>query len=517
MTTSQVSTASGTSSSRGDRRRRAARRGNRSQVVSRPAGRGRRAARRPARSSVAQYAVRHLAWTRWTAAGCRRTDGNGGEPEAAGWIPWPGDRSCAYSEMTPSSPARPRRRRGASAGAGRRDPGARRGPPVRRSPTFEQLRAEQKAMGKQVAQAAGDEKAALLDADQGGRHPGQGGRGRAERGRGGLRASDGADAEPRRTRSPGRRRGRLHRARAHRRAARLRGRGLRAARPRRARQRLGAIDIERGAKVSGARFYYLTGVGADLELALVNMAMDQARDAGFTTMIPPALVKPRAMEGTGFLGQAAGDVYHLPEEDLYLVGTSEVPLAAYHIRRDPRRRDVAAALRRVQPVLPQGGRLLRQGHPGHLPGALVRQGRDVRLHDPRGVVQGARAAARAGRRSGSTSSSWPTGSSTPRPATSVSRRSASSTARRGSRPRASTASSRRRRTARSSRRGGSTSVAAFRGRHPAVGDAQRHAGRDPAHDRRDPRDPPAGRRLGAGARRRCSPTSKDVRRSSPIA
>jgi seryl-tRNA synthetase len=96
-------------------------------------------------------------------------------------------------------------------------------------------------------------------------------------------------------------------------------------------QRLGAIDIERGAKVSGARFYYLTGPGADLEFALVAMAMDQARAAGFVTMIPPALVKPRAMEGTGFLGQAAGDVYRLPEEDLYLVGTSEVPLAAYHM------------------------------------------------------------------------------------------------------------------------------------------------------------------------------------------
>ncbi|QNN54527.1 serine--tRNA ligase [Nocardioides mesophilus] len=93
---------------------------------------------------------------------------------------------------------------------------------------------------------------------------------------------------------------------------------------------LGAIDIDRGAKVSGARFYYLTGVGADLELALVNMAMDQARGAGFTTMIPPTLVKPRAMEGTGFLGQAADDVYRIDGEELYLVGTSEVPLAAYH-------------------------------------------------------------------------------------------------------------------------------------------------------------------------------------------
>ena len=93
---------------------------------------------------------------------------------------------------------------------------------------------------------------------------------------------------------------------------------------------LGAIDVERGAKVSGSRFYYLTGVGADLEFALVNMAMDQARGAGFTTMIPPALVKPRAMEGTGFLGQAADDVYRIEGQDTYLVGTSEVPLAAYH-------------------------------------------------------------------------------------------------------------------------------------------------------------------------------------------
>ncbi|MDP9444927.1 MAG: serine--tRNA ligase [Actinomycetota bacterium] len=93
---------------------------------------------------------------------------------------------------------------------------------------------------------------------------------------------------------------------------------------------LGAIDVERGAKVSGARFYYLTGVGAELELALVTMAMSWATAAGFTPMIPPALVKPHAMEGTGFLGQAAADVYHLPQDELYLVGTSEVPLAAYH-------------------------------------------------------------------------------------------------------------------------------------------------------------------------------------------
>jgi seryl-tRNA synthetase len=94
--------------------------------------------------------------------------------------------------------------------------------------------------------------------------------------------------------------------------------------------RLGAIDVERGAKVSGSRFYYLTGVGAELELALINLAMSTALRNGFTPVIPPALVKPAAMEGTGFLGQAAKDVYHLEEDDLYLVGTAEVPLAAYH-------------------------------------------------------------------------------------------------------------------------------------------------------------------------------------------
>jgi seryl-tRNA synthetase len=93
---------------------------------------------------------------------------------------------------------------------------------------------------------------------------------------------------------------------------------------------LGAIDVERGAKVSGSRFYFLTGIGAQLELALVTMAIDHAVEAGFTPTIPPALVKPRAMDGTGFLGQAADDVYHLEKDDLYLVGTSEVPLAAYH-------------------------------------------------------------------------------------------------------------------------------------------------------------------------------------------
>ncbi|MDR1833051.1 MAG: serine--tRNA ligase [Propionibacteriaceae bacterium] len=93
---------------------------------------------------------------------------------------------------------------------------------------------------------------------------------------------------------------------------------------------LGAIDVERGAKVSGSRFYFLTGVGAQLEFALVNLAMSKALAWGFTPILPPALVKPAAMDGTGFLGQAAENVYYLPGDELYLVGTSEVALAAYH-------------------------------------------------------------------------------------------------------------------------------------------------------------------------------------------
>ena len=118
--------------------------------------------------------------------------------------------------------------------------------------------------------------------------------------------------------------------------------------------------------------------------------------AGFTTMIPPTLVKPRAMEGTGFLGQAADDVYRIEGQDIYLVGTSRGAARGVPLRRDPRRRDVAAALRRVQPLLPQGGRLARQGHAGDHPRALVRQGGDVLLHDARGVRGRAPAPARLG-------------------------------------------------------------------------------------------------------------------------
>jgi seryl-tRNA synthetase len=93
---------------------------------------------------------------------------------------------------------------------------------------------------------------------------------------------------------------------------------------------LGAIDMERGAKASGSRFYYLTGAGALLQLGLLQLALAQAVEYGLVPVIPPVLVKPESMEGTGFLGAHAAEVYRLEADDLFLVGTSEVPLAAYH-------------------------------------------------------------------------------------------------------------------------------------------------------------------------------------------
>lgn len=93
---------------------------------------------------------------------------------------------------------------------------------------------------------------------------------------------------------------------------------------------LGIIDMARGVKVSGSRFYFLTGLGAMLQLGLLNMAAAKATANGFTLMIPPVLVKPEIMAGTGFLGAHSDEIYHLDDDDMYLVGTSEVPLAGYH-------------------------------------------------------------------------------------------------------------------------------------------------------------------------------------------
>lgn len=95
-------------------------------------------------------------------------------------------------------------------------------------------------------------------------------------------------------------------------------------------EKLKAIDITRGTKVSGSRFYFLTGIGARLEIALMNLALDKALAEGFTPLITPTLVRPEIMRGTGFLGKHADEIYYLPADDLYLVGTSEVALAGFH-------------------------------------------------------------------------------------------------------------------------------------------------------------------------------------------
>ena len=93
---------------------------------------------------------------------------------------------------------------------------------------------------------------------------------------------------------------------------------------------LDVIDIERGVKVSGSRFYFLKGWGARLELALMNLALDLATKHNFTALITPTLVRPEVMAGTGFLGEHSDEIYYLPADDLYLTGTSEVALAGYH-------------------------------------------------------------------------------------------------------------------------------------------------------------------------------------------
>jgi seryl-tRNA synthetase len=93
---------------------------------------------------------------------------------------------------------------------------------------------------------------------------------------------------------------------------------------------LGALDLARGVKVSGSRFYFLKGIGARLEIALMNMALDKALSEGFVPLITPTLVRPEIMAGTGFLGEHADEIYYLPADDLYLTGTSEVALAGFH-------------------------------------------------------------------------------------------------------------------------------------------------------------------------------------------
>ena len=173
---------------------------------------------------------------------------------------------------------------------------------------------------------------------------------------------------------------------------------------------LGAIDTERGAKVSGARFYFLTGVGAQLQLAMLNLAMAQALEAGFVPSYPPVLVKPEAMEGTGFLG--AGGRERLPP-------ARGGPLPRRHARRCRWRRyhmDEVLDADRL-PLRYAGwstcfrkrGRVLRQGHPRHHPGAPVRQDRDVLLRATRTTPRPSTSGCSPGRRRCSPRSSCPTG------------------------------------------------------------------------------------------------------------
>lgn len=195
---------------------------------------------------------------------------------------------------------------------------------------FEQLRAEQKTLGRDVAKATGDQKQALLQQT----------RELADRVKQAQAQADAADAEltellwriPNVV-EPEVPAGGADDYRVLREVGTPRdfaAEGIELRDHVELGEQLGAVDTARGAKVSGARFYFLTGIGARLELALLNLAMDQAVAAGFTAMITPTLVRPEVMAGTGFLGDHASEVYRLEADDLYLVGTSEVALAGYH-------------------------------------------------------------------------------------------------------------------------------------------------------------------------------------------
>ena len=152
--------------------------------------------------------------------------------------------------------------------------------------------------------------------------------------------------------------------------------------------------MERGARLSGSRFAYLKGDLVLLELALVRWALEMLRGHGFEPVIPPVLVREEALYGTGFLPDTEQQIYALPDDELYLVGTSEVALASLHAGEILDAGDAAAALRRLLDLLPPRGRRRRARHARHLPRAPVRQGRDVqRSSSPTDVAGRARAAA----------------------------------------------------------------------------------------------------------------------------
>ena len=316
---------------------------------------------------------------------------------------------------------------------------------------FEALRAEQKQLGKQMPKATGDEKAALLARTKELAAEVKAAEAAVTEAEQALRAAQLAVPNVGRGGRAARRRGRLRRAARGRRPAR---RSTTRATTWSSARRCARSTSSAAPRCRARRFYFLTGVGALLQLGLLQLAIAQAVEYGFTPMITPVLVKPESMEGTGFLGAHASEVYRLEADDLYLVGTSEVPLAGVPLGRDPATWTEPRALRRLVVVLPPGGRLVRQGHARHPAGAPVRQGRDVLVLPARGGARRAPAAARLGGGDAGQGRDPVPGDRRGGRRPGHAARPASTTARRGCRRRAATARSPRRRTARRSRPAG---------------------------------------------------------------
>ncbi len=218
---------------------------------------------------------------------------------------------------------------------------------------------------------------------------------------------------------------------------------------------LGLIEIEAAARVSGSRFAYLMGDLVLLELALVRYAVELTREDGHEPVVPPVLVREEALHGTGFLPGDRDQIYEVPKDELFLVGTSEVPLAGLHADQILAAEELPVRYCRDLDLLPARGRRRRPRHPRHLPRPPVRQGRDVLVR--RALRVGRRARAAALDRGEDPRASWRfrTGWSRSPSAISAPRPRRSTTARRGSRARSATASSPRARTRPISRPAGS--------------------------------------------------------------
>ena len=153
------------------------------------------------------------------------------------------------------------------------------------------------------------------------------------------------------------------------------------------------VDLEAGARVAGARFAYLKGPLVLLELALVRWALEVLGGHGFVPVVPPVLVREEALYGTGFLPDTEQQIYRVPDDDLYLAGTSEVPLASLHAGEMLAEDDLPRRYAGLLHLLPARGGRRRQGHARDLSRAPVRQGRDVHVHSARGFPGRARAPA----------------------------------------------------------------------------------------------------------------------------